>query len=150
MKQEDIESIIRNINYASSIYEELFELKKKLKRLKKELDKQTKETRALKFRAINTGQKAEIKRTFDQILNEISKENDIPREKLFIYFDEKICGGYFFRKDETKVKTIKKEIGASGGFTFKFSLASNKEALQQDPLFVYIHLLKKKRPDVKE
>lgn len=135
MNKEDIENIIININYASGIYEKIYKLKSKLIKFQKILENEKKKLDNLIYGVIDIKEKVLIKRTFNQILDEICKENDIPREKIFIYFDEKILGGYFFRADETKVETIKKEINARGGFTFEFSIASNKDALEKEPLF---------------
>ena len=130
----DIESIISNIKYADNLYEDINVLKVKIEKLKKKHERKKEELDDLKFSRVFE-QKTEIKKTFDEILDEICKCNNMRREDLFINFEEKVCIGYFFDDDETVMETILKEIDARGGFILDFSLASNKAAFEEDPLF---------------
>lgn len=146
---DEIEEIVINFKKTEKIYEDINELKTNVSSLKNELEKLNKEKLSYSF---YTEDKTPLKRTFNEILDEIARQNNISRGNVFIDFNEKICGGYFFRTDESKRETIEKEIKACGDFTLSFSIAANPACLKKEPIFQNYPLLdeeKRKELDIK-
>ena len=133
---DDIIRIVETMSkYATSeILEEIISiLEEEYKITQNKKEKAEKELKRIKTE--EKTEKVNIKRTFGDIIEEITKENNIPKNSLFLEFDEKILSGYYFRTNETKRETIQKEINVWEHLTFKFKIATNKKALEKEPFF---------------
>lgn len=109
-------------------------LEEECKKIQEKNEKAEKELKRLKLiEKIERIEKIDIKRTFGDIIEEIARENNIPKNSLFLEFDEKFLSGYHYRANETKRETIQKEINIWGNLTFKFKIATDKKALEKDP-----------------
>lgn len=146
---DEIETVVSNFKIAEKIYDDIEKLKTKESSLKKELEKKNKEKEKIRH-GIYPEDKTPLKRTFNEILDEIARQNNISRGNVPIDFKEKICGGYFFRTDESKRETIEKEIKARGDFTLSFSIATNPDCLEKEPIFQIYPLPDKEKKRRKE
>ena len=142
---DEIEDIINNIKFTDSVNKEIDTLKSKVEKLNSEISIYDLEIHKL-YNGIYPEEPFPLKRTFGEILDEIARQNNISREHVNIKFEDKILGGYFYRKDETKLETVEKQLDRWGSFTLSFSVALNSECLDDmEPLFCIYPLTDKEK-----
>lgn len=132
---DEILNIIDNIKFTDSVNKEIDALKSNVEKLKSEIYICNSEINRLYYDKYSE-ESSPLRRTFNEILNEIARQNNISREHINIKFEDKILGGYFYRKDETKLETVEKQLDRWGNFTISFSVALNPDSLDDmEPLF---------------